>query len=143
MTEGKCPNCGALLEGGKCAYCGYEAPKKAPENQVNNYTTVINNNYSAPQQEIGQRMQNGQQMQAGQQYVRPTVVCSLKSKNTALILCIFLGYLGIHRFYVGRTGSGILWLFTAGLFVFGWIADIVLIATGNFKDAQGLPLKMS
>lgn len=44
-------------------------------------------------------------------------VTSDKSKITALLLCIFVGYLGIHHFYVGRIGKGILYLFTGGLFV--------------------------
>lgn len=137
MANEKCPNCGAMMENGRCAYCGYEAPQKMPENQVNNYTTVINNNYAASQQ-------NAQgQMRADQpQYVRPTVVCSQKSKTTALILCIFLGFLGVHRFYVGKYGTGVLWFFTAGVFVFGWIIDIALIASGSFTDGQGLPVKM-
>ena len=69
------------------------------------------------------------------------VVCSPKSKGVALILCIFLGPLGIHRFYVGKVGSGILYLFTCGLFCIGWIVDIFLILFGSFKDSNGLPIK--
>ena len=49
---------------------------------------------------------------------------SHKSKMVALILAIFLGCLGIHRFYVGKVGSGIIWFLTGGLFVCGWIYDI-------------------
>lgn len=64
-----------------------------------------------------------------------------KSKITALILCILLGLWGIHRFYVGKAGTGIIWLFTGGFFFVGWIFDIVLILTGSFRDKAGMPLK--
>lgn len=69
------------------------------------------------------------------------VSTSRKSKGTALILCIFLGFLGAHQFYVGKTGKGILYLFTVGLFGFGWFIDIFSIAAGNFEDKYGYPLK--
>lgn len=48
-------------------------------------------------------------------------------KMTALLLCIFLGYFGAHKFYAGRKGMGILYLCTAGLCGIGWIVDCVLI----------------
>ena len=60
-----------------------------------------------------------------------------KSKTTALILCILLGGVGAHHFYVGRAGMGILYLFTGGLLGIGWIVDIINIASGNFKDSYG------
>jgi TM2 domain-containing membrane protein YozV len=60
-----------------------------------------------------------------------------KSKTTALILCVLLGGIGVHRFYVGKIGTGIVWLLTAGVFGIGWLVDIIMIATGKFKDKQG------
>ncbi|MBM3331583.1 TM2 domain-containing protein [candidate division WOR-3 bacterium] len=60
-----------------------------------------------------------------------------KSKITALLLCIFLGGLGVHRFYVGKIGTGIVWLLTGGVFGIGWLVDIIMIAIGKFKDKQG------
>lgn len=53
---------------------------------------------------------------------------SPKDKLTALLLCIFLGEMGVHRFYEGRIGTGILWLFTFGLFGLGWLYDVIRIA---------------
>lgn len=65
----------------------------------------------------------------------------MKSKLAALLLCIFLGAIGVHRFYVGKIGTGILWLLTGGVFGIGVIVDIILIATDNFLDGQGNPLQ--
>ena len=64
-----------------------------------------------------------------------------KSKTTGLICCIFGGWLGIHYFYVGRIGKGLLYLLTVGLFCFGWFYDIYRIASGKFKDSHGAYLQ--
>ena len=50
-----------------------------------------------------------------------------KNKWVAFALCLLLGYLGAHKFYEGKTGAGILYLFTAGLFGIGIIIDIIAI----------------
>lgn len=60
-----------------------------------------------------------------------------RSRLTALLLCIFLGIFGVHRFYVGRMGTGILWLLTGGLFGVGVVYDLAIIASGEFEDADG------
>lgn len=64
-----------------------------------------------------------------------------KSQAVALLLCIFIGVPGIHRFYVGKIGTGLLYLLTGGLCGIGWIVDIILIASGSFRDKAGMPLK--
>ncbi|EHQ29999.1 NINE protein [Mucilaginibacter paludis] len=48
----------------------------------------------------------------------------MKSKSTAYILWFFLGVFGAHKFYLNKTGMGIVYLFTAGIFGIGWIIDI-------------------
>lgn len=53
----------------------------------------------------------------------------------------FFGCFGIHRFFVGKVGTGILYLLTAGLWGIGWLVDILLIATDSFTDSNGLPLR--
>ena len=63
-----------------------------------------------------------------------------KKKWTAFWLCFFLGGLGVHRFYVGKTGTGILWLCTGGLGAIGWFVDMIVILCGGFRDKAGQPL---
>jgi len=66
---------------------------------------------------------------------------SPKNQWVALGLCVCLGFLGAHRFYVGKRGTGVLYFFTGGGFFVGWLMDVFSIATGTFKDKQKLPLK--
>ena len=65
----------------------------------------------------------------------------MKSKKITLLLSFFLGNFGIHRFYVGKVGTGILWLFTFGLFGIGNLIDFIRICVGEFKDKHGNPLR--
>ena len=63
-----------------------------------------------------------------------------RSRLLALLLALFLGELGVHRFYAGKIGTGILYAMTAGLFGMGIIYDIIMIVLGRFCDRDGLPL---
>ena len=58
-----------------------------------------------------------------------------------LLLCWFLGVLGVHRFYTGHTAIGVVQLLTLGGCGIWALVDLVLIITGNFKDADGNPIK--
>ena len=122
--EGKCPVCGAPMESNVCEYCGYK------ESVV--VSPVMQQQNTVPQSQV---------------YNQSVVNCgtiagvSRKDKTVALLLCIFLGCLGVHRFYVGKIGTGILYLLTGAVFGIGWIVDIILIAMGKFKDGFDLPLR--
>jgi TM2 domain-containing membrane protein YozV len=58
-----------------------------------------------------------------------------------ILLCFFLGGLGIHRFYVGKIGTGIVQLLTLGGLGIWTLVDFIMVVTGNFKDSRGLPIK--
>lgn len=66
---------------------------------------------------------------------------SEKGFVATLLLCLFLGGLGVHRFYVGKIGTGILMLLTLGGLGIWALIDIIMIAVGSFKDKNGLPIK--
>ena len=58
----------------------------------------------------------------------------------AVLLCFFLGSLGIHRFYLGKTGTGILMLLTLGGLGIWTLIDVVRLVIGSMKDKNDLPL---
>ncbi len=62
---------------------------------------------------------------------------SEKSRGVALGLAALVGVLGVHRFYVGKIGTGILMFLTGGGAAIWWIVDLVRIASGDFRDKAG------
>jgi TM2 domain-containing membrane protein YozV len=70
-------------------------------------------------------------------------VTSEKGFVPAILLCFFLGTFGIHRFYTGKIGTGLLQLVTFGGLGLWTLIDFIMIVTGNFKDKAGLPIKAS
>jgi len=66
---------------------------------------------------------------------------SEKDFVATLLLCFFLGAIGIHRFYVGKIGTGILMIITFGGLGIWALIDLIMVATGNFKDKEGFKIK--
>ncbi len=62
---------------------------------------------------------------------------SEKKRLVALLLCFFLGYLGVHRFYVGKVGSGIAQILTLGGFGIWTLIDLIMVLCGAFRDKEG------
>lgn len=62
---------------------------------------------------------------------------SEKDWIATLLLCFFLGGFGVHRFYVGKVGTGILQLVTLGACGIWTLVDFIMIVVGNFTDAEG------
>lgn len=69
------------------------------------------------------------------------MVKSDKSFVAALLLCFFLGSFGIHRFYAGKVGTGILMILTVGGFGIWTLIDFIMIVCGAFKDSEGRQIK--
>ncbi|GAA1077354.1 MAG: TM2 domain-containing protein [Nocardiopsis sp. BM-2018] len=66
---------------------------------------------------------------------------SPKDWLTTVLLSFFLGGLGVHRFYTGKTGTGVLMILTCGGLGIWALIDFIMVVTGNFKDSDGLPIK--
>lgn len=138
-----CPNCSATVHGATCDYCGAFFPQNVPV-----ATTVIVNNYygdtSAADPNAQPKYDYDYEQQPSQS--QPQVIwtesvyppVSPKSRLVTFLLAFFLGVFGVHRFYVGRPGLGLLFLFTLGLFGIGWFIDIVFALAGVMRDGNDL-----
>lgn len=120
------------MENNVCGYCGYK--EEVAQNPAAAVPPQTAQSFTQTQAAVTQQT-------VPNQYVVPQQMISSKNWMLALMLCIFLGVFGVHRFYVGKVGTGILYFFTCGLFGIGWIIDIIMIATGCFKDQSNLPLR--
>ena len=95
-----------------CTSCGRQVEQFQGANNGQQPQIVINNSSSA----------NANAMNGGMGYMGKRC-----SKWVAFFLCLFLGELGAHKFYEGKAGMGILYLFTLGLFGIGWVIDLIVI----------------
>lgn len=72
--------------------------------------------------------------------VNPAYAGQQKDWLITLLLCIFVGYLGVHSFYTGKTLFGVLQLVTLGGCGIWTLVDLIMIITDNYRDGNGLPL---
>jgi TM2 domain-containing membrane protein YozV len=70
------------------------------------------------------------------------MVYSEKQGLVVLLLAFFLGGLGVHSFYVGKTGVGVAQLLTLGGFGIWVLIDIIMLVTGTYKDSEGKVVKL-
>lgn len=64
-----------------------------------------------------------------------------RSRGATLALAIVGGIVGLHRFYVGKVGTGVLMILTAGGFGLWWLYDLIVITAGDFRDGDGRPVR--
>ena len=62
---------------------------------------------------------------------------SPRRRLIAAILCFFFGILGIHRVYVGKWGTALIWFLTGGIVGIGALVDFIMILLGKFTDKEG------
>lgn len=107
-----CKHCGAKIPVAAvvCTHCGCQVEEikqnEQPNIVINNTNTNANVNTNVNAAMLGVRMRN---------------------KWVAFLLCLLLGYFGAHKFYEGKAGAGILYLFTFGLFGIGWFIDCITL----------------
>lgn len=118
MEENKkyCKHCGELIDKDCiiCPKCGKQVEELKSADSDRNIIINNNNNVSASASATAVNM-------GGARYGRQ------KNKWVAFCLCLFLGYFGAHKFYEGKIGMGILYLFTGGLFGIGVIVDLIVL----------------
>lgn len=80
---------------------------------------------------------------AAAQGAAPAPAASGKSSKgfvPTILLCFFVGGLGVHRFYAGKVGTGLLMLFTLGGLGIWTLIDFIMIVCGKFEDSDGLAI---
>ena len=138
----KCPGCMAPIKAPDnsdqtsvtCEYCGNVVTLEPAAHPIAPQITSVAPTPTPPANPI-----------PTQQYKSITV--SPKSKSTVIILVIFLGLLGAHRFYAGKNGTAIVMLILSITVIGLWISafwaliDFITIIQGKFTDQEGRPIK--
>lgn len=146
-----CPECGKPVKSKFCPHCGAavvdadgtqlvtsentsvsqpavqtiqsEQPVQVPQVTAQQPTIIINNVSNSSSSASASAAATA--VNAAPVYVARKVC----NKWTAFLLCFFLGFFGAHKFYEGKAGMGILYIFTMGLLGIGWFVDMIVILT--------------
>lgn len=101
----RCSFCGAEVKGSFCPNCGRIIERTSTEQPAVQPQVIINH----------------------VNYPMPMISGNLKNKWVAFLLCLFLGVLGVHKFYEGKVLMGLVYLFTGGLCGIGWFVDLIVL----------------
>ena len=127
----KCPRCGNEYYSNACPSCGYtgysdDRARTGSQSGENIYRGP------SPHETIFNNMQSGEYRSGSPSAGPRTVSPGAKNKWISLLLCLFLGVVGGHKFYEGKMLMGVIYLLTGGLFGIGAIIDfIVLLSKPN------------
>ncbi len=127
LSEKPCPYCGEIIKAAaiKCRFCGSDIQTANPSIQPH-----VNIYVQQSQQQVQQQ---------AQPHAQPQVpVISPVNFMTTFYICCFSGVMGIHRFYVGKTGTGILMLLSFGGGGVWWLIDMIMVLSGVFRDKSNL-----
>lgn len=129
-----CPKCHKDFDTRFCPSCGYspETAEGVSQSEQSPQSTPQTAAYPPPQIIINNTNTNTA--------TAPGRTGPPKSKWVTFFLCLLFGCLGVHRFYTGKVGTGILYLFTMGFCGIGVFFDLVTILMGSFTDKQYRPL---
>lgn len=141
-----CANCGMEFIGNFCPFCGAPAGQSSSAQQQEEYQQSTwhekqrqNEYHQQTEYQQTDYRQAGYQKAEYQapQYREPPIIINntpatmqdrrFKNKWIAFFLCLFLGAIGVHKFYEGKIGMGILYLFTGGLAGIGVIIDLITL----------------
>ena len=132
MAENVCPQCGAPLDPGatECRFCGEKIATQQAAQQVNSAQPQPQVVYAQPQPQVVIQQAAPQQVYVSG--INPS--WPIKSKMKAGLLGIFLGGIGVHKFYMGKIGMGILYIcfcWTGIPAIIGFIEGIVYLCSND------------
>ena len=137
----RCTICGAPLDGRVCSYCGTPAAEtRSAGTGFAGGCGARFGGWAAGAESAGAARREREARRAQETASCRTGV-GAKNKWVALVLCLTLGWLGVHRFYTGKIGTGFLYMVTRGFWGIGIVVDLILILTDNYTDGEGLRLQ--